>query len=90
MEIKVNTKFEIGQPVYVCRNTIRFSKGKFIKVTIPKETPIKIEGITILCTLKESVIFYNFRLSNGCLISYSQDEVFETLEDAKNMCTCHE
>lgn len=86
MEIKVNTKFDIGQKVYTCHKTVYFKEGSFRDTFVPDKEPKVIKGITILREMSVLDIFYSF----GSNLTCSERMVFHTLEEAEKWCDAYE
>lgn len=88
MKIKINTKFDIGQEVFVCKQTTKFKEGNFINVYTPIVEPYKVTGITIVCKDKDQ---FNVCYSIGTIQAFfSESRVFSSLEEATKWCNSYE
>lgn len=86
MEIKANTKFNIGQKVYTCHKSIYFKDGNFQNTFIPDKEPKVIDSITVLRKMSVLDIFYSFKGNLSC----PETMVFNTLEEAEKWCDAYE
>ena len=87
MEIKINTKFDIGQEVFVCKRDIQFKDGVFVDNYIAEPVAKKISNILIQYEMKNIDIMYSFFGSTNYI---SETMVFPTLEKAKKWCQNYE
>lgn len=47
MQITVNTKYEIGQQVYLCKTKLKFKDGDFVNASVPNLNPFTVTSIRI-------------------------------------------
>lgn len=87
MEIKVNTKFNIGQEVYICYKDSYFINGEFKSVYVPDTNPKVINKIFIIQKTNTVHILYSCK---DDIQQYTEDKVFETLEEAQKWCNNYE
>lgn len=86
MEIKVNTKFDIGQEVFICKETIEFKDGYFVNIYIPITEPYKVTGITVVYKDHPSI-----RYSVSAVQAlFPESRVFSSLEEATKWCNSYE
>ena len=71
MQITVNTKYEIGQQVYLCKTKLKFKDGDFVNASVPN------------LNLSSQSIYYRL---DGLQKSIREDQVFESIEAAKKFC----
>lgn len=84
MQITVNTKYEIGQKVYLCKTETAFKDGAFVNITVPDINPYIITSIRINQYLNGYYSIY-YRI-DGKQIPIREDQVFESIEAAKSFC----
>ena len=88
MEIKVNTKFDIGQEVFVCKETIKFKDGDFVDAYTPVADSYKIIGIVITYNNKGDI---NINYSIGAVaFLFPETRVFSSFEEAEKWCNNYE
>lgn len=83
MEIKVNTKFSIGDHVFILNPISCFRQGNFITTYSPNKESKIITSITIHQSEATTKIVYHFR--DGAVSN--EKYVFETLEKANQYCS---
>ena len=81
MQITVNTKYEIGQQVYLCKTKLKFKDGDFVNASVPNLNPFTVTSIRI--HLSSQSIYYRL---DGLQKSIREDQVFESIEAAKKFC----
>ena len=58
MQITVNTKYEIGQQVYLCKTKLKFKDGDFVNASVPNLNPFTVTSIRIHQHLSSQSIYY--------------------------------
>ena len=87
MEIKINTKYNIGQEVFICKRDVQFKDGTFIDHYIVEPVTKTISNILIRYEPEHIDIMYSFSGSSN----YTPETmIFPTLEEAKKWCTSNE
>ena len=88
MEIKINTKYNIGQEVFVCKQTTKFKNGDFIDVYTPVVDSHKIIGIVITYNSKGDI---NISYYVGAVaFLFPESRVFSSFEEAEKWCNDYE
>lgn len=84
MQITVNTKYEIGQKVYLCKSETTFKDGSFINVIVPDMNPYVITSIRVhQYTNGYFSVYYRI---DGKQNSIREDQVFGSIEELKLFC----
>ena len=90
MQITVNSKYEIGQQVYLCKTKLKFKDGDFVNLGIgvplmcvPNLNPFTVTSIRIHQHPNSQSIYYRL---DGLQKSIREDQIFESIEAAKKFC----
>ncbi len=87
MKISIETKFDIGQIVYLCQKTPRFEEGAFVDTYAVDTAPRTVKDIIVSYLDSGSHIFYVFEDIITMIPEYL---VFSTLEKAEEWCNNYE
>ena len=82
MQITVNTKYEIGQQVYLCKTKLKFKDGDFVNASVPNLNPFTVTSIRIHQHLSSQSIYYRL---DGLQKSIREDQVFESIAAAQTV-----
>lgn len=85
MEIKVNTKFDVGQKVYTYKKDLSFKNGIFINILVPNNEVKEIVSINIEYD-REFRIYYT--LKGGDMIY--ENKLFSSKEEVITYCDKYE
>lgn len=58
MQITVNSKYEIGQQVYLCKTKLKFKDGDFVNASVPNLNPFTVTSIRIHQHPNSQSIYY--------------------------------
>ena len=83
MQITINSKFEIGQEVFIFKTDIKFKEGYFINVNTPDPNPYIITSIRIHQYSGYQSIYYRL---DGIQKSIREDQVFSSIEEVQKYC----
>ena len=83
MQIVINSKYEIGQQVYLCNTKLKFKKGEFVNISVPNLNPFTITSIRVHQHPHTQSIYYRL---DGLQRSIREDQVFESIEAPKQFC----
>lgn len=86
MDIQIKTKFNIGDNVYSCNKHSQFYNGAYIDLYCPSSNPYKVTGINILHRADGTKVYYTCYPNK----EYSEEVLFNSLEEAQQWCDDYE
>lgn len=84
MELNIQTKFNVGQEVFICKPEWPFVEGKYVLQYVPDPQPYRIISVRTHTYADYTSVYYRL---DGHQKSFKENWIYATLDDAVN-CNC--